>query len=320
MSDFGKIYESSYWGVGVCDNTIGWGSIYKSIANCSDASFSYAESSYATNGTNPTPTITGDTGGTFTATPEGLSINSSTGEITLSTSSVNSYTIKYELSDGTFTEQSLGITAPAFASTQSFEFDGVNDYFATPPLTFLNAQTNASWSIWIKPTDTTYTDLKVIYHSQKSGATNTSSQFFLTLQKGVELEFSISGTSFSINAPDSFLTYGSWNHVLVTYDASGSAPYTGNMYINGVDRTTSTNLYFVLPEARTDVNFRIGKIQEAGGYPFYQTFLGNMDEFAIWTSTLSSTAVTEIYNSGVPNDLNSLTNASNPSMWLRMGD
>ena len=82
MSDFGKIYESSWFGVGVCDNTIGWGSSYKSIANCSDASFSYSADSYAQDGSNPTPTITGDAGGTFSATPSGLSINSSTGEIT----------------------------------------------------------------------------------------------------------------------------------------------------------------------------------------------------------------------------------------------
>tara|TARA_R100000654_G_scaffold726_3_gene2836 strand:- start:2533 stop:3462 length:930 start_codon:yes stop_codon:yes gene_type:complete len=284
------------------------------------AAFSYSQSSYRLDESNPTPTITGDSGGTFTATPEGLSINSSTGEITLSSSVINTYTVTYTLPSGTFENRSLGITAAAFASTQSFEFDGINDYFETPPLTFLNGQTNASWSIWIKPTDTTYTDLKVIYHSQRTGATNTSSQFFLTLQKGVKLQFSISGSSFNIQAPDSFLTYGSWNHVLVTYDASGSAPYTGNMYINGVDRTTSTNLFFVLPDARTDVNFRIGKIQEAGGFPFYQTFLGNMDEFAIWTSTLSPEAVTEIYNERAPNDLNSLSNASSPSMWLRMGE
>ena len=101
MANFGKIYESSWWGEGVCANTVGWGSSYKSIANCSDASFSYAEASYAKNGTDPTPTITGDAGGTFTATPAGLSINSSTGEITLSTSTINSYTVKYTLPDGT---------------------------------------------------------------------------------------------------------------------------------------------------------------------------------------------------------------------------
>ena len=116
MSDFGKIYESSYWGVGVCDNTIGWGSIYKSISNCPDASFNYSAASFAQDDTNPTPTITGDAGGTFTASPEGLSINSSTGLITLSTSSVNSYTVRYTLSGGTFTEQSLGITCLLYTS------------------------------------------------------------------------------------------------------------------------------------------------------------------------------------------------------------
>jgi len=34
MSGFGKIYESSWFGEGVCSNTIDWGSSYKSIANC----------------------------------------------------------------------------------------------------------------------------------------------------------------------------------------------------------------------------------------------------------------------------------------------
>ena len=129
MSGFGKIYESSNWGVGVCDNTIGWGSSYKSIANCTDASFSYSSDSYAQNGSNPTPTITGDAGGTFTATPSGLSLNASTGEITLSTSTINSYTIRYTLPDTTFAEQTVGITAAPFASTRSIEFDGVDDYF-----------------------------------------------------------------------------------------------------------------------------------------------------------------------------------------------
>ena len=119
MANFGKIYESSLWGEGVCANTVGWGSSYKSIANCSDASFSYAEASYAKNGTDPTPTITGDAGGTFTATPAGLSINSSTGEITLSTSTINSYTVKYTLADGTFADQTLGISAATFTNTFS---------------------------------------------------------------------------------------------------------------------------------------------------------------------------------------------------------
>ena len=47
---------------------------------------------------------------------------------------------------------------------------------------------------------------------------------------------------------------------------------------------------------------------------------GSIDEVAIWNSALSSTAVTEIYNSGVPNDLDELTNASDPTVWYRMGE
>ena len=34
MANYGKIYDSTWWGVGVCDNTINWGQIYKSLVEC----------------------------------------------------------------------------------------------------------------------------------------------------------------------------------------------------------------------------------------------------------------------------------------------
>ena len=49
---------------------------------------------FCQSGTDPTPTITGTTGGTFSSTT-GLSINSSTGEIDLSASTAGSYTVSY---------------------------------------------------------------------------------------------------------------------------------------------------------------------------------------------------------------------------------
>ncbi|WP_339608276.1 Ig-like domain-containing protein [uncultured Roseivirga sp.] len=60
-----------------------------------DASFSYSSSSYCSNGADPSATITGDTGGTFTSSPAGLSINSSTGRIDLSASTLGTYTVRY---------------------------------------------------------------------------------------------------------------------------------------------------------------------------------------------------------------------------------
>ncbi|MFN3918433.1 MAG: gliding motility-associated C-terminal domain-containing protein [Flavobacteriales bacterium] len=60
-----------------------------------DASFTYGGSTFCQTGTDATATITGLAGGTFTSTPAGLVINSTTGEITVSTSSLNTYTVTY---------------------------------------------------------------------------------------------------------------------------------------------------------------------------------------------------------------------------------
>jgi hypothetical protein len=43
---------------------------------------------------------------------------------------------------------------------------------------------------------------------------------------------------------------------------------------------------------------------------------GNIDEVAIWDSALSASDITSIYNSGVPNDISSLS----PVAYYRMGD
>ena len=59
-----------------------------------NATFSYSASAYCPEGSNPTPTITGVAGGTFSA-PAGLSINTSSGEIDLSTSTAGTYTVTY---------------------------------------------------------------------------------------------------------------------------------------------------------------------------------------------------------------------------------
>lgn len=59
-----------------------------------DASFAYSTTTFCITGTNPTPTIGGTTGGTFTITAPG-SINSSTGEINLLLSGLGTFTVYY---------------------------------------------------------------------------------------------------------------------------------------------------------------------------------------------------------------------------------
>jgi len=58
--------------------------------------------------------------------------------------------------------------------------------------------------------------------------------------------------------------------------------------------------------------FKIGRNDEYG-----VNWLGNIDEVALW-NTDESANVSSIYNSGVPNNLNDLSNP--PLSWWRCGD
>ena len=64
------------------------------INSLDDASFSYSKSSYCQSESDPTPTVTGETGGTFSST-SGLVINSSSGQIDVSASTLGNYVVTY---------------------------------------------------------------------------------------------------------------------------------------------------------------------------------------------------------------------------------
>ena len=65
-----------------------------------DPTFTYSSSSYCSIEADPTPTITGTLGGTFTST-SGLVINSSTGVIDLDASTPGVYDVTYTTSGST---------------------------------------------------------------------------------------------------------------------------------------------------------------------------------------------------------------------------
>ena len=85
-------YTVTYTTAGTCPNS---SSVSVTINTLDDASFNYDAATYCPNGTDPTPTITGAPGGTFTSSPIGLSIDAATGEIDLSASTEGTYTVTY---------------------------------------------------------------------------------------------------------------------------------------------------------------------------------------------------------------------------------
>ena len=296
-------------------NNIGAGSIYEdSYAGDTaligvSAAFSYSASTFTQADSNPTPTITGTTGGTFSGTSGLVFVSTSTGEIDLSASTIAAHVVTYTVS-GVSSDFSLSVTAAPFSNQFSFEFDGVDEFFDLGTSNTLEFTNNFSISLWIKETTTSLNRGILVVgdfgnsHGYRIQRTSSNKIAFHTAARTAT-------STTSINT-------GDWFHVVAIWETSvgGGIGNRNRIYINGVlEGTATTGVAF--PPTYT------GTIYKQIAYPYNTTgneFAGNIDEVSLWNTNLSSTAVTEIYNSGVPNNLNSHTNVSNLISWYRMGE
>ena len=317
------------WGKGTQNNTNGWGkyqntidagSVYadsyagETVLVGTSAAFSYSASSFHQGEADPTPTITGTTGGTFSATPSGLSINTSTGTIDLDNSTIQSYTITYTVS-GVSANFSLSVTAsPFIANTFSMNFDGVDNYILGPTIGF--GTNDFSISLWIN-------------YSYGSGNAR-----YNTLIDFRETAFNVNGLAFYlfenkavvyiggvgvIGTSTITLSQNLWTNIVLT---KTSGEY--KVYFNDANSSRSE----VLGTNTTSLDEKTANIGIEWDESF-GAFNGKMDEFAIWNAALSSDAVTEIYNATANNtgkvlDLNTdtgnYTSSANLQYWNRLGD
>lgn len=88
------------------------------VSPLDDASFSYFTSTYCQDGVDPTPTINGTLGGTFSRSPVGLVINSSTGVIDLSASTAGTYTVTYTTGGNCTDVQNTQVTIESCGTTK----------------------------------------------------------------------------------------------------------------------------------------------------------------------------------------------------------
>ena len=102
-------------------NTICTTPLSITITEDEDGTFTYASTEYCKSGSNPTPTVTGTTGGTFSSTA-GLSINGSTGEINIAASTTGTYTVSY------LTSSNLCAVTGTFDVTITDDEDGTFTY------------------------------------------------------------------------------------------------------------------------------------------------------------------------------------------------
>jgi hypothetical protein len=103
---------------------------------------------------------------------------------------------------------------------------------------------------------------------------------------------------------------GNWHHIVAVYDGSDTA----YLYTDGVLQGTTTLAGFGSFPLRTTARTCIGGYNN-GSLPtaLVASWVGDIDEVAIWDSALNSTQISSIYNSGVPNNISSLSSLS----WYR---
>ena len=181
-------------------------------------------------------------------------------------------------------------TAP-FVNTYSADFDGVDDqlYFGTSPSN-RNVNLGSSdfaLSMWLYPQSTTQ---DFLWADSAGGQ-----RVFIT---GGNLSFRGIGTNVDISSAYSI---NNWYHLVWTRTSGTEKIYINNVEKNSRSESGSVNIS------------TIGAWLSTSGY----FFDGQMDEISFHSQGLSSSDVSAIYNSGLPDDL---SGSYNTTHWWRMGD
>jgi len=101
-----------------------------------------------------------------------------------------------------------------------------------------------------------------------------------------------------------------WHHLCITYNDTSRAFV---VYLNGVNVHSSTATSSTNGPSQ---NITIGENSGLSGF----NFDGKLSNASIWNTALTPAQVTEIYNEGLPGDLNSHSAYSNLVSWWQLGE
>ncbi|HEX8608538.1 MAG TPA: gliding motility-associated C-terminal domain-containing protein, partial [Pedobacter sp.] len=140
---------------GTCTQTSATGTI--TVTPGGSSAFNYSSASFCKTSPDPSPVITGSSGGTFSSSPIGLIMNSVNGVINLAASTANTYTVTYTISGSCSSSSSVLVTiinapvASASATAQvcsgqtiSFSSAGGSTYSWSGPDNFISVSQNPS--------------------------------------------------------------------------------------------------------------------------------------------------------------------------------
>ena len=208
------------------------------------------------------------------------------------------------MSQANLVQSDLQTVAPY--SKYAMDFDSASsDYIQGSTLTNYD-DGDFSVSIWL------YRESGVLYGRVigNSAATSRSGFDIYTINNNVA--FTRRTPTKSAATGNVSISYNTWHNVVGTYNDS-----TGDikLYLDGVLKITAS---------ATSSNNPYSSVQLAMGttptVPYSQFLSGKLSNASIWDTSLTSAQVTEIYNQGLPSNLNSHSAYSNLVSWWQLGE
>jgi len=201
----------------------------------------------------------------------------------------------------------------SWANTLSTDFDGVDEYAKASGSTIheINA-TNFSLSAWIKMDDTIGTQ-QILGKGTIGGGHEGYSIYCLGATFGSQLRDTTNTVTTA--GGDTTISTATWYHVVVTVDWASSTGH--KLYIDGTAESTTASTIPLNGDLRGTSIFSIGAKFLSSGSLFANC---NVDEVTFWSTDLSAAEVTELYNSGTPEDPTTHSQDANLVAIYRMGD
>jgi hypothetical protein len=156
-------------------------------------------------------------------------------------------------------------------------FDGSGDYVTIPTISELNAPSAVSTSMWFRP------QLLSGNRALFSAGSSSSNRFFIQLVGATTIRYGIAGSTTDASVS---LSTNTWYNLITVQNGTAL-----EIFLDGSSVKTAT---ISAPGSGAGTSFKIGTYAVSMSPTSF--FQGNIDEFAIYDTALSSTEVSSIYN------------------------
>jgi len=196
-----------------------------------------------------------------------------------------------------------------FSNDYSLSFDGLDDYGNAGVVSALQNASAFSFSVWFKAGASGEYPAFGGYSSgtDQISAHGYSNDLWFNVRNGAETRYVVPSSNLPTDTTD-------FHHYVYTFDGG-----TFKVYVDGTERSGTKSNPGTTASGTANFNFNLG-------YQGFHYDQGLYDEFAIFSSALSASKITNIYRGetdggsggtdGVPGDISSFS----PVAWWRMGD